>query len=83
MTCFTLSHDPRDGNHFRQDVDETGVEAGLQRRRRRRGCAINVIGQYRPAYRAAEYPELTSRLPRAEIARLRGLAEDLGPRRVD
>jgi len=47
------------------------------------GCAINVMGQYRPAYRAAEYPELTSAVPRAEIAHLRRLAEDLGLQRVD
>jgi len=46
------------------------------------GCAINVMGQYRPAYRSGEYPELKARVPSAEIARLRRLAEDHGLRRV-
>jgi len=46
------------------------------------GCAINVMGQYRPAYRAAEYPELSATVRRAEIERLRQLAEDVGLRRV-
>jgi len=46
------------------------------------GCAINVMSQYRPAYRAGEYPELKSTVPRAEIDRLRRLAENHGLRRV-
>jgi putative pyruvate formate lyase activating enzyme len=31
------------------------------------GTAINVMGQYRPCHRAAEFPELARRPDRAEI----------------
>jgi len=46
-------------------------------------AAINVMGQYHPAYRAAEFPELLARLDPAEIAQLRGTAAEKGLRRVD
>ncbi|HUS47444.1 MAG TPA: radical SAM protein [Phycisphaerae bacterium] len=42
------------------------------------GCTINVMAQYRPAYRAAEFPELMSRPSPAEIARLREHAGQKG-----
>ncbi len=47
------------------------------------GTGINVMGQYRPCYRAAEFPELLV-LPRIdEIERLREHAVGRGLRRVD
>jgi len=47
------------------------------------GCAINVMNQYRPAYRAAEFPELASRVPQAEVDALRAYAARRGLVRVD
>jgi len=47
------------------------------------GSAINVMGQYRPAFRAEDYPELRRRPQADEVARLRELAADKGLRRVD
>jgi len=47
------------------------------------GCAINVMGQYRPAYRAGEFPELLGRPAAEEITSLRDHAVSLGLRRVD
>ncbi len=47
------------------------------------GCAINVMGQYRPAYRAAEFPELTSLPGSEQVHALRLLAEEAGLVRVD
>ena len=47
------------------------------------GSAINVMGQYRTAFRADDYPELRRRPPAAEVARLRDLAARSGLRRVD
>jgi len=42
------------------------------------GSAMNVMGQYRPAYRAGEFPELLA-VPRAErVAELRRLAAARG-----
>jgi len=47
------------------------------------GCAINVMGQYRPAFRAGEFPELLL-LPRAEdVCELRRYAAGRGLVRVD
>jgi putative pyruvate formate lyase activating enzyme len=42
------------------------------------GCTINVMAQYHPAYRAAEYPELLGRPSADEIARLRAHATSRG-----
>lgn len=47
------------------------------------GCGINVMGQYRPCYRAGEFPELQALPSRAEIARLREYAVKQGLMRVD
>ncbi len=47
------------------------------------GCAINVMGQYRPAYRAREYPELLDTVEPDRIERLRLYAEQKGLVRVD
>ena len=42
------------------------------------GCTINVMAQYRPCYRADEFPELCSRPDVSDIVRLQRLATDLG-----
>ena len=42
------------------------------------GCTINVMGQYRPAYRAKEYPELTACPDAGEVMSLRTRAEEAG-----
>jgi putative pyruvate formate lyase activating enzyme len=47
------------------------------------GCAINVMGQYRPTYRAAEFPELLVLPTAAEITALRERAAGRGLLRVD
>jgi len=47
------------------------------------GCAINVMAQYHPAFRAAEFPELLAAPGSAEVASLRQYAAGLGLRRVD
>ena len=47
------------------------------------GCGINVMGQYRPCYRASEFPELLQPPAEREIRRLRRRAETAGLKRVD
>ena len=47
------------------------------------GCGINVMGQYRPCYRASEFPELLQTPAEGEIRRLRRCAETAGLKRVD
>jgi putative pyruvate formate lyase activating enzyme len=47
------------------------------------GCAINVMGQYHPAHRAAEFDELMSRPSAAQVRQLRDFATSLGLVRVD
>jgi len=47
------------------------------------GCAINVLGQYHPAYRAGEFPELVAHPSWDEISSLRKYAADQGLVRVD
>ena len=47
------------------------------------GCAINVMAQYHPAFRAAEFPELLAAPDPGEVASLRQHAARLGLRRVD
>jgi putative pyruvate formate lyase activating enzyme len=47
------------------------------------GCRVNVMGQYRPAYRALEFPPLGEPLRREEVDSLREYAESLGLMRVD
>ncbi len=47
------------------------------------GSAINVMGQYHPAHRANEYPELFHRLDTSEVTRLREYASQRGLVRVD
>ena len=42
------------------------------------GCSINVMGQYRPAYRAREYPELQDYPSSGQIRELHEYAEKLG-----
>jgi putative pyruvate formate lyase activating enzyme len=44
---------------------------------------LNVMGQYRPEYRAAEYPEIARRPTADEIGRTRELAREAGIRRFD
>ena len=45
------------------------------------GCGVNVMGQYRPCYRAREFPQLRARPPTAEVQRLQeyALARGLVP----
>ncbi len=47
------------------------------------GCGINVMGQYRPCYRASEFPELLVRLPTGLVEQLREYASRRGLMRVD
>ncbi|MFO7899572.1 MAG: radical SAM protein, partial [Planctomycetota bacterium] len=47
------------------------------------GCAINVMGQYRPAFRAREFPELLARPDYGEVQALRQYAAHRGLVRVD
>ena len=47
------------------------------------GCAVNVMAQYRPCFRAHQYPELMARPDPAEIRSLRRYAAELGLRNVD
>jgi len=47
------------------------------------GCGINVMGQYRPSYRADEFPELLLLPKRQEIRRLREFAASRGLNRLD
>jgi len=42
------------------------------------GCTINVMGQYRPAYRAEEHPELVARPDAGEVLLLQARAENAG-----
>ena len=42
------------------------------------GCTINVMGQYRPAYRAEEYGELATRPDAGEVLSLQACAENAG-----
>ena len=42
------------------------------------GCSINVMGQYRPAYRAREYPELLDYPNSRQIRELREYADEMG-----
>jgi putative pyruvate formate lyase activating enzyme len=42
------------------------------------GCTINVMGQYRPAYRAEEYGELAALPDAGEVLSLQTCAENAG-----
>lgn len=42
------------------------------------GCTINVMGQYRPAYRAEEYGELVARPDAGEVLSLQARAKNAG-----
>ena len=42
------------------------------------GCTVNIMAQYRPAYRAGEWPELMGRSQHASIDRLRQQAKSKG-----
>lgn len=42
------------------------------------GATMNVMGQYHPAYRAGEFPELLARPDPSELIRLRAYAEQKG-----
>jgi putative pyruvate formate lyase activating enzyme len=44
---------------------------------------INIMDQYRPCYRAHEYPELSRSVTHAECARAVGIAREAGLRRFD
>jgi len=48
-----------------------------------RNTYLNLMGQYRPCYRADEYPELNRRPSRAEMRSARERAKTLGLRRLD
>ena len=47
------------------------------------GCTINVMGQYRPCYRAREFPKLLARVDPDEILALRAYAANRGLRLAD
>ena len=47
------------------------------------GTAINVMGQYRPAYRSGRQPALSRRLAWQDVQALRSYASQLGLERVD
>lgn len=47
------------------------------------GCAINVMGQYHPAYRVSDFDELMSCPSAAQVRQLRDFAMSLGLVRVD
>jgi len=47
------------------------------------GCALNVMAQYRPCFRAAEYPELLSRPSHEDVQSLRAYAQSLGLQRPE
>ena len=59
-----------------QQIVETVAEAAPR-------AGINVMGQYRPSWRADEFPELLSLPHPAEIRRLRLYAAGLGLQRLD
>jgi len=44
---------------------------------------VNIMGQYRPEYRASEYPEIDRRPTADELATARRLARDAGLHRFD
>jgi putative pyruvate formate lyase activating enzyme len=44
---------------------------------------LNLMDQYRPCYKAKEYPELDRRITRAEFERAVRLAEEVGLTRLD
>lgn len=44
--------------------------------------AVNVMAQYRPAFRAADYPELARRVCGQEVREVEALADSLGLRRL-
>jgi len=44
---------------------------------------VNLMDQYRPCYRADEFPPLDRRVTRAEMAAARAVAKDVGLRRLD
>jgi putative pyruvate formate lyase activating enzyme len=44
---------------------------------------LNLMDQYRPAYRAGEYPELNRPISRQEHHRALALAQELGLQRLD
>jgi len=46
------------------------------------GCTINVMGQYRPCFRAGEFPELMAAVSSTELADLRAHATSLGLQRA-
>ena len=47
------------------------------------GCALNVMAQYRPCFRAGDYPELCRRPSPGEIHALQELADTRGLRRAE
>ena len=47
------------------------------------GCAVNVMGQYRPCFRAGEFPELMATPAAQDVANLRRHAGRLGLVRAD
>lgn len=66
---------PGDLAHSREAIDTVARAAP--------GSAINVMEQYRPAYRAAAFAELRGRAARAEVDALRDYASARGLVRVD
>jgi len=61
---------PGDICHSRQVIDTVAEIAP--------NCTINVMGQYRPAYRAEEYPELVTRPDAGEVLSLQAHARNVG-----
>lgn len=61
---------PRDVARSRDAIDIIAKNAP--------GCAINIMDQYRPEYRATEFPELTGRISKYAIETLRRHARSRG-----
>jgi len=66
---------PGDVAHSRQVI---GILAA-----RAPACGVNIMGQYHPAHRAAEFGELLARVDRNEIDSLRDCAREGGLVPVD
>ena len=66
---------PGDAAHSREVIDIVARAAP--------GCAINMMGQYRPAYRAAEFSALSARPSASQVQTLRKYAASKGLLRAD
>ncbi|MBN2108667.1 MAG: radical SAM protein [Deltaproteobacteria bacterium] len=66
--------------HLVLPADRAGTETVLKRLRRQFGrfLSVSLMGQYRPCYHAADFPELRPLTPPKEYAAMVALFEDLG-----